>query len=89
MTVRAAQQGGQRFFDVPVRDFSLRELQDVAVGIYFDPRNGFNELPGDCEVSMVCGSYPERELQLSINIADFLKEKALEMNKMSFILETC
>ena len=68
--------------------YSLRELLQQATTLYFDPMNGFEEYAENCHLSLVCGTYVDRELDMGANFWDFLKEKQLSIGKTSFILRS-
>ena len=87
INVPTRHEGGSRF--VPVLDSTtLRDLQESAVGLFFSPTNGYGESRDECVVSLVCGTFPSKELDMSCLVKQYLSERCLKIGKTSFILRS-
>ena len=70
--------------------YQLRQVMDQAIGLYFsiEGKNGFDESKAEVCFSLVCGNYPDEELDLDEDVHQYLQRKQLAKGKTSFILRS-
>ena len=85
MNVPSQHEGGSRFVPV-LESTTLRDLQESAVGLFSSPTNGYGESREECVLSLVCGTFPSKDLgDMSCSVNDCLAERCLKIEDDSHI----